>query len=308
MTQLQKYSWLIDTIRQAGKISHKDLSDLWERNKELSDSKPLHRSTFNRWRDAILSQFGIIISCDKTGGYLYYIENPEDIQDDRLKKWMLDYFGVGSVISEYSSLKDRIVVEEIPSGRDHMTAILKAMQNDHIILISYRPFNTDYCYTFTVEPYCLRLFENRWYLLGRDNRDDIRIYSLDCIESVEETSEVFKLPKGFSADKFFSKRYGVVIGQNVEPVSIVVRVNEHHKNFFKAHPLHHSQRLIEDCGEYADFELLLSPTYDFVMRLLQVGSMVEVISPDSLRETMKGWISDMSNIYSEEKNAELCSD
>lgn len=308
MNQLQKYSWLIDTIRCAGKISHKDLSDLWERNKELSDSKPLHRSTFNRWRDAIFSQFGIIISCDKTGGYLYYIENPEDIHDDRLKKWMLDYFGVGSVISEYSSLKDRIVVEEIPSGRDHMTAILKAMQNDHIILISYRPFNTDYCYTFTVEPFCLRLFENRWYLLGRDNRDDIRIYSLDCIESVEETSEVFKLPKGFSADKFFSKRYGVVIGQNVEPVSIVVRVNEHHKNFFKAHPLHHSQRLIEDCGEYADFELLLSPTYDFVMRLLQVGPMVEVISPDSLRETIKDWISDMFNIYSEEKNAELCSD
>ena len=36
-------------------------------------------------------------------------------------------------------------------------------------------------------------------------------------------------------------------------------------------PLHHSQRLIEDCGEYADFELYLSPTYDFIMKLLQSG-------------------------------------
>lgn len=27
MNQLQKYTWLIDTIRRAGKISHKDLSD-----------------------------------------------------------------------------------------------------------------------------------------------------------------------------------------------------------------------------------------------------------------------------------------
>lgn len=63
MNQLQKYTWLIDTIRRAGKISHKDLSDRWERCKDLSDCKPLHRATFNRWRDAIYEQFGIMIDC-----------------------------------------------------------------------------------------------------------------------------------------------------------------------------------------------------------------------------------------------------
>ena len=45
------------------------------------------------------------------------------------------------------------------------------------------------------------------------------------------------------------------------------------------------------------FELYLAPTYDFVMRLLHVGAMIEVVSPDSLRKTMKGWISDMYNLY-----------
>ena len=53
MNQLQKYTWLIDTIRRAGKISHKDLSDRWSRNKDFSDGQGLHRATFNRWRDAI---------------------------------------------------------------------------------------------------------------------------------------------------------------------------------------------------------------------------------------------------------------
>ena len=92
MNQLQKYTWLIDTIRRAGKISHKDLSNRWERCKDLSDCKPLHRATFNRWRDAIYDQFGIMIDCQKVGGYLYYISNPEDIDEDKLKKWMLDSF------------------------------------------------------------------------------------------------------------------------------------------------------------------------------------------------------------------------
>lgn len=30
MNQLPKYTWLIETIRRAGKISHKDLSDKWQ--------------------------------------------------------------------------------------------------------------------------------------------------------------------------------------------------------------------------------------------------------------------------------------
>ena len=34
-----------------------------------------------------------------------------------------------------------------------------------------------------------------------------------------------------------------------------------------------------------------------VMKLLQVGSMVEVLHPPHLRKTMKGWIKDMYNLY-----------
>ena len=45
MTQLQKYIWLIDTIRRAGKISLEEISSRWERNKDLSDYKPLSRTS-----------------------------------------------------------------------------------------------------------------------------------------------------------------------------------------------------------------------------------------------------------------------
>lgn len=71
-------------------------------------------------------------------------------------------------------------------------------------------------------------------------------------------------------------------------------------------PLHRSGRrgisladfnYICDEGEYADFELTLRPTYDFIMELLRVGSMIEVLSPDSLRKQMVAWIEDMSNVY-----------
>ena len=163
MTQLQKYIWLIETIRRAGKISHKVLSDRWERNKDLSDCRPLHRATFNRWRDAVFDQFGIMIDCQKTGGYLYYISNPEEIDEDRLKKWMLDTFAVGDMIRENLSMKDRVLINEIPSGREHLSTILKAMKENRVLSITYRPFRKQHSYTFPIEPYCVKLFETTTY-------------------------------------------------------------------------------------------------------------------------------------------------
>lgn len=298
MTQLQKYTWLIYTIRRAGKISHRDLSNKWERCKDLSDCKPLHRATFNRWRDAIFSQFGIIIDCQRVGGYLYFIANPEDIDEDELKKWMLDSFAVGNLIGENLSLKDRIIVDQIPSGRDHLTTILEAMKESRVVNIIYRAFSFSRSYEIPVEPYCVKLFENRWYMLGHNlSKDTIRLYGLDRIESVEVTEQEYKLPKDFSAADYFANYFGIVTDERVKPERIVIRANKEHTPYIKSLPLHHSQRLIEDNGEYADFELYLAPTYDFIMKLLHVGGMVEVISPSSLRKTMKGWISDMYELY-----------
>lgn len=298
MIQLQKYTWLIDTIRRAGRISFEDLSDRWERNKDLSDYRPLSRATFNRWRDAIFSQFGIIISCQRCGGYLYYIENPEEIDDDELKKWMLDSFSVGNTISENLMLKDRILVNHIPSAGNHLAALLEAMRENRRATITYCGFGKTKSYTFAIEPYCVKLFENRWYVLARNVQyDEMRIYGLDRIERLALDDVTFRLPEGFSAAGYFSAYFGIVLDRDAKPERIVVRAYREHAPYMNSLPLHSSQRLLEDKGEYADFELYLVPTYDFVMRLLHVGAMIEVIAPASLRRTMQCRIADMHRLY-----------
>ncbi|MDE5763289.1 MAG: WYL domain-containing protein, partial [Bacteroidales bacterium] len=40
-----------------------------------------------------------------------------------------------------------------------------------------------------------------------------------------------------------------------------------------------------------------APTYDFVMKLLSFGAMIEVLEPHSLRKMMKGRVSDMYELY-----------
>lgn len=298
MSQIQKFAWLIDTIRRAGKISLEEISRQWERNKNLSDYKPLSRAAFNRWKDQIFSQFGIIISCQRTGGYLYYIQNPEDIDEDELKKWMLDSFALSNLIGENLSLKDRILVSDIPSAHKHLSTLLEAMKENREVSLTYRGFNKNASHTFTVQPYCVKLFENRWYLLGRNvSFNANRIYGLDRIEGLQITDMTFQMPKDFSAANYFSDFYGIVADQSTKVERIIVRAYADHIPYMKTLPLHHSQQLLEENGGHADFELHLAPTYDFIMRLLQPGPMIEVISPASLRQTMRDWVSKMYKMY-----------
>lgn len=110
--------------------------------------------------------------------------NPEDIDEDELKKWMLDTFAVSNLIRENLSLKDRIIVNQIPSAREYLAILLEAMQENRVVSITYCAFNKAKSYTFPIEPYCVKLFENRWYVLAHNiTYNDIRIYGLDRIEN-----------------------------------------------------------------------------------------------------------------------------
>ena len=211
---------------------------------------------------------------------------------------MLDSFALSNLISENLSLKDRILVNNIPSAHKHLGKLLEAMKENLVVRITYSKFNKSKSPKFPIEPYCVKLFENRWYVLAHNIQyNEYRIYGLDRIEELEITGERFKIPKDFSATEYFSDYYGIVVDENIKPEHIIIRACRDHVPYIKTLPLHQSQRLVEDNGEFADFEFILAPTYDFIMRLLHVGGMIEVISPASLRKTMKGWVSDMYNLY-----------
>lgn len=298
MNQLEKYTWLIDTIRSAGKITHLELSEKWKNNIELSKGEKLHRNTLKRWIDGILTQFGIIISCERAGGYHYFIENPKDIEEDELKKWMIDSFTVGNILNENLGMKERILVDHIPSGCKWLTVIMWAMKESRILSITYESFTKRTPSTFLLAPYCVKAFQNRWYVLGLNSEyNQLRIYGLDRIHMAEPTDEKFKLPKDFNASDYFSHFYGIVVNEEIKPCQVVIRAEKPHAFYVNSLPLHPTQKLIDETDEYADFELFLSPTYDFVLRLFQSAHMVEVLSPDSLRDTMKQWSESLYRKY-----------
>ena len=294
MTQEQKYVWLIKTIYDAKEISLEDISLKWRDDNGYGPDYKLPRATFYRWKNAIWEQHGIyIVGSQSTKKFS--IDNPEVIEKGSVIKWMLDTLATGTLINENLDMSNRILVSHIPSGNDYLKPIIEAMKENRKIEIEYRQFGNDYSSTFPIEPYCVKLFEGRWYVLGKNNFGKIRVYCLDRIKDLNTLDETFKLPKDF--DAAFESHYGVVIGNDIKRRHIVLRVFGVQKDYIESLPLHESQELIAETEKYADFSLYIAPTFDFQQKLLSFGSSVEVIKPIELRNEMKNWIAEMAKLY-----------
>ena len=282
----KQYIWLIDIISQTGGLSLQELNERWIRT-TMSGGKPMARTTFNRNREAIEELFHVSIECDKTKGSFYYIQNEDILENDSLLHWMIDSLSIGNMLMESSSLQNRIRLEHIPAGKEYLQPIINAMKEGHKLRMTYRKFGQAEPYTIAVEPYAIKVFKQRWYLLAKtDQQPQPKVYALDRMEQLEETAEEFEFPKDFDTEAFFAECYGVMCATQCKAEKIVIRAYPPYTNYLRTLPLHHSQKELRSTPEYADFEFYLRPTLDFRQELFSQGDEVEVLEPATFREEM----------------------
>jgi hypothetical protein len=288
-----RYIWLVDTIYRSGKITFDELNQKWLRN-DLSGGKMIPLRTFHNHRIAIEEMFDINIECDKST-YDYFIDNVEDMQRGGVRSWLLNTFAVNNLINESHKLKSRIQFENIPSGQKFLTSIIEAMRDGLKLRVSYQSFWMKTPAVFDVEPYLIKVFKQRWYLVGRS--DKLRIYALDRLQKCETTNESFKLPANFNAEVYFQDCYGIINVEDVIAQDVTVRVAAYQANYLRALPLHHTQSETDITETHSTFRLHLKPTFDFRQELLSLGEDVEVLQPDWFRQEIKQIIDKMSDIY-----------
>lgn len=170
------------------------------------------------------------------------------------------------------------------------------MRDGFTIYIEHKKFDST-PYTVEIAPYCVKVFRQRWYVLGRRATDyNMRVYSLDRIIDVKQTDTKFSLPKDFSADEYFAESIGVILDSHKAEV-VEVKVMHGQQNYFRSLPLHHSQAEKERHDDYSIFSFYLRPTFDFIQELLKYGASVEVISPQWLRNTFQTTAHNMCAVY-----------
>jgi hypothetical protein len=295
-----RYIWLVDLIYRTGGITREEINRRWANSRYNVDNEDeIPERTFHRHKDAIKELFDINIVCDRSAGKVYRIENQEDMERGGVRSWLLNTFAVNNLINESHHLKRRILFEEIPSGQRFLTPIIEAMRDGVTITITHQSFHSTKPYTFEIEPWCVKVHSQRWYVLGRSVSDGkIRVYGLDRVKMVEATQTQFKLPKGFDAESYFNDVIGIILGGGETVERVEVRVTDQQQCYFRSLPLHHSQeeKVIDD--DNSIFIYFLKPTFDFKQELLKYGSSVEVLKPAWLRNEFQNIAKELGQLYS----------
>ena len=295
--QINKYVWLVETLYHAKKITLKEINRRWL-DTDLSEGLEIPRRTFHTWKNAVEDMFGLVIMCDKSDGDRYYIENREVLEDDGLQHWLLSTMSVNNTLLENKALSDRILLENIPSGQEFLATVMEAMKKGKVLEITYKSYWREHESTFQVAPYCVKLFRQRWYLVGNSVYEDkIRIYSLDRVLEAKLTDEPFKYPDDFSPEVYFEGFFGVIHDEDCPLETVKLKIQADQANYLRSLPLHHSQKELVHTGEYSIFSVEVRPTFDFQQELLWNGDALEVLEPLWLREEMAGMVKRMWNNY-----------
>ena len=287
----KQYIWLADIIHRMKRLTLNEINERWMQT-DMSGGLPMSRTTFNRHRLAIEEMFDLCIGCKESGRKsYYYIENIDVLENDKLQHWMLDALSIGKLLMENITLKDRIVLEKIPAGKHFLNPIIDAMKQNRKLVLTYRKFGQEEPYTITVEPYAIKVFKQRWYLLAKNYKRSLpTIYALDRVLFLQVTDELFEFPEDFSTERFFKDFYGVLCHADEEVERIVIRAYPPLTHYLRTLPLHHSQKELQSTPEYADFEFYLHPTFDFLQELFAQTHEVEVLEPLRLRNSMKEYL------------------
>ena len=285
----KEYIWLVNTIYKAKAISLRDINERWVKT-DMSRGIEMSRTTFYRHKCAIEDIFGIYIDCDHRNGNKYYIGHKDVLREDSVQNWMLSTLSVSNMVGESSGLYHRILLEHIPSGDEQLHQVIAAMKENRMVNIKYQSYTASSCTLFVLAPYCVKLFQRRWYLLGKyEDSDNLGIFSFDRMDEVEITDKKFKMPDGFDANEYFSDSFGIVVNKKAKTERIVLRAYGKERYYMRDLPLHHSQREIDKTDDYTDYELYLKLTDDFKTKLLSRGSWLEVLSPKSLADEIVEW-------------------
>lgn len=299
--KFKEYIWLVNTIHAARKITFNEIQEKWL-NTELSGGVELKKSTFHRHKDAIQDIFGLYIDCDKKNGFKYFIGNARVLNEDTVQNWMLSTLSVSNIVSESKAVQERILLEKIPCDA-HLQTIIDAMKKKVRIEITYCKYDTETYSNVNFEPYCIKLFKQRWYVLGHFHHDDapekdyFAIYSFDRIVNAKLTDIKFEINPDFDANAYFCESYGVFVNNKISPIRIVLRVYGLQRFYVRDLPLHSSQEEIAQGDNYADFAYYVRPTPDFRGCVMSFGKNIKVLEPKTFADDVKAELLEAAKLY-----------
>ncbi|MBS1922929.1 MAG: WYL domain-containing protein [Bacteroidetes bacterium] len=244
------------------------------------------KRTLQRDMKEIRNVFGIDIEYSKSnkGYYISQIET-ENMNFQR----MIEAFDMFNSLNLAQDLMPFIHLEKRrPQGTENLYGLLHAIKNRLKIKFTYQKFWEEELTQRLVEPYALKEFKNRWYVLAKDSKDNnIKSFALDRLTNLEITTQSYQYPDNYSIEQSYRYCFGIISPNDEEPQDIILLFNPFQGKYIKTLPLHETQKVLVDNDKETRIKLKLCLTHDLIMELLSFGDNMKVIEPKSLADEIK---------------------
>lgn len=175
------------------------------------------------------------------------------------------------------------------TGSAYIDDIFTAIKAGISLEIDYQPFNKEEPYYWTIHPYLLKEYRNRWFLIGRfSNMQNLVTIALDRIKKIKPSPEEYISNDLFDSENFFNNLIGITLPEGESVSDIIINVKPKQAPYILTKPIHFSQKVLntnEDGGIQINLQLINN--YELRSVLLSYGADLEVVKPQKLREQMK---------------------
>ena len=174
-------------------------------------------------------------------------------------------------------------------GIEHFTALFNAIINKYVLKIEYKASFGE-SQQYEIHPYFLKQYNNRWFLFGisqLEGQNKLMNMAIDRIVGFEPMHQVEYIEnKDIDFVEYFDDVIGVTVPNDKSIEKIRLKIDKARYSYIESKPIHPTQTVKEKNEEYAVIELKLILNYEFETLLLGFADSVEILEPESLRETI----------------------
>ena len=289
---ISRYSLILKKLKAKPYSTYEELQSYIENQLEYIQIQDdtlnigFSKRTLQRDIKDIRNTFGIEIEFSKIlKGYFISQSEMENMNFQR----MMEAFDMFNSLNLAQDLTPFIHLENRrPQGTENLYGLLHAIKNKLQIKFSHQKFWEEEISQRTAEPYALKEFKNRWYILVKDLKDNnIKSFALDRLSNLEITNKKFEFPKTYNIEESYRYCFGIISPNDEVPQEIILSFNPFQGKYIKTLPLHHTQEIIINNEKELRIKLKLCITHDFIMELLSYGNNMKVIKPDLLIREIK---------------------
>ncbi len=291
-----RYNTIITKLQRFPSTTKQILDKLAEESEIQSYNLNISKRTLLRDLEDIRVIYNIDIQYDHAkGAYFIDFEGQTEMQDR-----VIEALNTFNALNFSDKLANYIHFEKRKTkGTENLHGLLHAIKNKFQIRFTHQKYWDDESTKRIVEPYALKEFKNRWYILANDLKDNvIKSFALDRVQDLEISRTKFVSPIYFDINEHYKYCFGIVSPDGKKPQKIVLSFEPLKGKYIKSLPLHESQVVLEDNDKELQIELYLVITYDFIIEILSHGHRVKVIQPSSLIDELKSIYSSSLEQYS----------